>query len=290
MSLTITPAMRALLNQRSHRFAKLWQVRRTDGEVLRFTSHNRTITFGGFDYIPTGGGSLSAERRQGGLEDSNASFLGVLTDDAITFDDLWAGRYRETEITQYKVDWRYPFAGSFAISRRWITDTEFDGEVWTAQLSSFPMWLRFQVGDVHGRTCGLTLYEPNCGVSQGAYAAANNSAEVTTIVTPRLKFNVTNWDNSQSNDYFNGGHLIWYTGANAGVKSQIKTYINSPRSVELELRTPFDIVDGDTFNAWRGCNKLGRTGDCKLVFNNMVNFDGYQDMPGTDQMIQTQTK
>jgi uncharacterized phage protein (TIGR02218 family) len=270
------------------------EIRRMDGEVLRFTDHNGTITYNGFDYIPTGGGSLTATRKNWGLDDAGADFIGVISSEAITYEDLYAGRYREAKVTTTTLEWRYPWAGKFLKSVHWVMETKFDGEQWTANMSTISGWLRFNVGDVHGRTCELTLYEPACGVSPGEYALGSSSMQVASIVTPRRIFTTADQSNSQSDGYFDGGHVIWITGPNEGVKSQIKVYTESiPTAavqIELELETPFDITTNDHFGAWAGCNKIGVLGDCKLKFNNMLNFRGYETMPGTDRMVRTPTR
>lgn len=291
MSLTLAAPMRALIGNRCHRLAKCWFVQREDGVPLRFTDHDNTLEFQGFTYAPTGGGSLTAARRVAGLEPQQADFIGVLTSSAITFADLHAGRYRHARIDEYLIDWKYPFEGRFQQKRYWIEETRFDSGVWTAYLSTFPVWLTVPVGDTYGRNCRHTLYsnDPNkagdCRVSQGMFAAANESMQVDVVLTPRLKFELLLIDNPQSNDYFNGGHLLWISGANAGLVSQVKDYQNSPtpRFVELELKTPNAIVDGDTFNMWRGCDKLFAT--CKTVFNNVPNNGGRHLIPGTDRVL-----
>lgn len=294
MSLTLTPSIRPLVKQRTHRWAKCWEIRPNGLQPIRLTDCDRTIRFAGFDYVPTGSGSLSAQRRVAELEESNADFAGALTSDAITDEDLLAGRYREAEVNQFLVDHRFPSEGAYETKRFWITETKWDSGAWSAAWTGIPSWLRMSTGFVHGRTCDRTLYDVGCGVSKGAYAMVGATCEVTSVLTSRLKFTFNSAEgiNSQSNGYYDGGELVWYSGANEGVTSQIKTYIMTPNpdSIELELRTPLDIQEGDTFNAWAGCNKLGRTGDCKDKFDNLINFRGYQDMPGTDRMVQSPTQ
>lgn len=40
-----------------------------------------------------------------------------------------------------------------------------------------------------------------------------------------------------------------------------------------------DILPGDAVELVRGCNHLGRTGDCQLKFNNYINYGGFEDIP-----------
>ena len=34
-----------------------------------------------------------------------------------------------------------------------------------------------------------------------------------------------------------------------------------------------------------GCNKTGRGGDCQVKFDNLVNFRGFEDVPGQDKVL-----
>jgi hypothetical protein len=40
-----------------------------------------------------------------------------------------------------------------------------------------------------------------------------------------------------------------------------------------------DLLLGDEVQLARGCNHLGRAGDCKLKFANYINYGGFEDIP-----------
>ena len=278
-------AASALVSPRqSHRHARLWWIRRVDGTDLRFTDHDHKLTYSFFDYTPVGGVNPTAIRKQSALEEQNFEVVGVLSSAAITYDDLRSGRYHEAEINEYLVDWLYPWAGPLQHSRYWITETKFDGEQWTAQVSSIPYWLRFQTGDVYSRNCEHDLGDSECTVALGPLQA---SGSVGTVATDRLTFSVSSLS-STSDGYWADGDLTWLSGPNLGQTQRIRDYTDSSHTVSFYLRAPFTITTGDEFYMTPGCNKTRAT--CSSKFSNVVNFGGQPFIPGTDKLIQTPTK
>lgn len=274
----------ALVHPRqSHRLARLWWIRRTDGFDLRLTDHDHKLTFDLFTYTPIGGVDATAIRKAGALEEQNFEARGVISSDAITYDDLRAGRYHEAEVNEYAVDWMYPWVGQLQHTRYWITETSFDGERWTAQVSGIPYWLRFATGEVLARNCGADLGDDRCGV---ALAPLQETADIGTIATDRLVF-TANSIASTSDDYWNEGTLEWISGANIGIVSKIRDYVDSSRTITLYLRTPFAMDTSDSFTMTPGCDKRKVT--CSTKYANVANFRGFEFMPGTDKLIQTPT-
>jgi hypothetical protein len=111
---------------------------------------------------------------------------------------------------------------------------------------------------------------------------------------PRKKFNVGELTPSSGgatpgrdefpDDCMNGGLLKWATGPNAGRAMEVRDFTAAGQLLELYLSMPFDIEVGDTAVVYRGCGKR-RDEDCLAVFNNVINFRGEPDVPGTDQMM-----
>ena len=88
---------------------------------------------------------------------------------------------------------------------------------------------------------------------------------------------------SESDEHFRFGKIIWLTGNNAGIVSEVLRYTDANREFELQDQTPFDIQTGDTFDAIVGCS--GLKDDCQTKFDNVVNFGGDPYMPGADRMV-----
>jgi len=75
------------------------------------------------------------------------------------------------------------------------------------------------------------------------------------------------------------GVIWWIRGANAGLKSVIRTWNSGTQAVTLYFRMPNDIAVGDRFIYIRSCQRRF-TEDCLGVFQNSINFRGFPHLPG----------
>lgn len=285
-----TMPIRSLLVNGTHRFASCWKIERTDGIVLRFTDHNQNLTVDGEVYEPLAGSFASSRQRSEGTSPQNMDIRGSLTSATITEEDLRLGKYREAKVTDFTVDWQYPFAGKFRLSVYYIENTTFDGEVWYASIAGLKVRLTQVIGDLYERKCRFQLYDSNCTVNPAAYTFSGTVATVVSanrIITSGLT-NITG--------FFDDGLLTWTSGANNGLAFDVKRSVVTSGRVELQIRTPQVIVPGDTFSIRAGCNKLSGinpngatnlTGHCKNKFNNLANFGGYPTIPGNDELYNT---
>lgn len=109
-----------------------------------------------------------------------------------------------------------------------------------------------------------------------------------TTVTNRRDFKdstLTDADAAFTDDWFKYGLLIWTTGANAGLESEIKTSVKSDGRLVLWRSMPYTIATSDEFVIEVGCDKAFST--CRDKFNNVVNFQAFPEVPGRDAMLQT---
>lgn len=83
--------------------------------------------------------------------------------------------------------------------------------------------------------------------------------------------------------WFNGGNVLFETGANAGVAMEVKSWNSITREIELFLSLPTNISPGDTFCVYPGCDKSRIS--CAAIFDNVFNFFGTPDVPGTDELL-----
>lgn len=261
------------------RFATLFLIERTDGVALRFTDHNVPITFEGQVYDPAGGFNSSAEQRNANLKPRNAEFLGAITDNRITLEDLRAGRYKEARITISTVDWKYPWHGVLDRRVYWLTDLTYTEEMWEAQVESIARWFNQKVGRFYNRNCEWNLGDSRCQVDIAALTLAGS---VTGIFKQRVVFDST--ASHGTANYYAYAELVWTGGANINLRHDVKRSATTGR-LTLELATPRPIQVGDTFTVYPGCDRRRQT--CIDKFNNLVNFGGFPYVPGTDKMLTT---
>jgi hypothetical protein len=82
------------------------------------------------------------------------------------------------------------------------------------------------------------------------------------------------------NDWFNYGIITWITGENAGLKGEVKDWVQSTGAIELFLPMPYTIAIGDLFDITPGCDKRHAT--CKDKFDNILNRRAEDFVPGVD--------
>lgn len=270
------PQLIALSVGGMYRLCTCWQITRTDGVVLKITDHDHPVVLAdGFTYSPQNGIYAGARQKQEGTQSQNTETRGVISSDLITNADLRAGRYREAEIQESLVDWKYPYAGRYRFIRYWIDSTTFTGEQWTASLIGLTGQLRQKSGRTITRTCNADLGDARCKINLPALAVTGS---VVTITSPKLKFTTTL---TNPRGFFNDGILTWTSGQNTAIQSEMKNSLLAGGALTLQLRTPFDITIGDTFSVVPGCNKTTGSGGCGR-YNNLINFRGYDTVPGSN--------
>jgi uncharacterized phage protein (TIGR02218 family) len=85
--------------------ATYWQIHRADGVALGFSTHDADLWFDGLMHQSAPGVMPAAIRRSGGFDVDSAEVSGAITHEAISADDLNAGRYENARITVGLVDW-----------------------------------------------------------------------------------------------------------------------------------------------------------------------------------------
>ncbi len=154
----------ALRKTRCKWYAHALKITRTDGVVLRFTDHDRSITFEGELYEPIIMSELSAERREAALRSGDQEALGTVDGVVITVPDLLGNKYRGAEVQDVTFDWRHPFL-VFVRHRKWIRNVNWTGSKWVGALEGRAQMLQRQVGGTFGGTftvpCPFKLGEPN---------------------------------------------------------------------------------------------------------------------------------
>lgn len=260
------------------RFCTCWKITRTDGTVLRITDHDHPLTLtGDGTYSPQDGMYPSARQKQQGTNSQNTQTRGVISSSLIKEEDLRAGIYREAQIEEFMLDWRYPWAGRYNYVRYFIENVSFTEEQWTANLIGLTGKLRRKWGRKITRTCNADLGDARCGIDLEALAV---DGTVDAVSQSRRKFST---DLSNPVGYFNDGLLVWNAGLNTGLVSEVKAYVANLGQVILWLRTPFDIFPGDTFTIKPGCNKQPST--CDVKYGNILNFRGYDTVPGANAVF-----
>lgn len=298
--MTLTPAnpLGSVLGHRAHVYAYVWTITRADATVFRFTSHDQPVVFddgaGNATYTPAGAPSSTALHREASLGEQDRDLAGGISSSQLTDDDLAAGLFEGAEIVERVIDPRYPWAGAFFTNRHWITDARFNGEAWELSMVGVTSWLDQNIGRFFDRTCAVDLFSDRCGLltsDETHYEVLGVEVRTGTIsaTEPRRVFgaNAGDFPVGPGTDEYKFGKIVWTTGDNAGVVSEVKewslTIVDSAHATELMLPTPYEIQAGDEFTITTGCDR--RYSTCRDKFSNSDNFRGFPTMPSADDVL-----
>ncbi len=265
------------------RDAVCYEIKRTDGVQIFITSANEPLVIDGKTYTPMAGIVPSAERVDGSLRDSNQEFVGALTSDLVTEEDLRLGRYRKAEVLSFHVDWLMPWTGRRRVQRFFVGETRQNGQIWEAEIAGISRFLRRKIGSVVSRTCrNSQLGAGTCHYPAWFYTIP--ACGIASVVSD-LKFRLNSTDMpSKADDYLNHGWVRWRSGENWGLFGTIRDYTNSTREVTLFLPMPADIATTDYVDVGIGCDFSQAKCD---EYEQLQFFNGELWTPGTSKMLDT---
>lgn len=278
---TLPPALAAHLTGGLTTLCRCWRVDRHDGVIMGFTDFDRDLAFDGVSYRAASGFTASAIEGQLGLAVSNLDVQGALSADALTEDDLHAGRYDDAAVTIFLVNWA-------DVSQRAILRAGHLGEVsrgklaFSAELRGLAARLDQAAGRVFQRSCAWDLGDARCGVNLGVAERYGIGAIVQ--VFDAFAFAASGLG-ALAAGALARGRLVWTSGANAGLAMEIRAHSFSAGVARLVLSLPMGapLAVGDGFRATVGCDHGFAT--CRDSFGNTLNFGGFPHMPGTDFAI-----
>lgn len=260
---------------------RCWAVTRSDGVEYGFTDHDRELQFEGLVFKADSGLSALALAQGTGLAVDNTEAVGALSDAAVREEDIEAGRFDGAEIRSWLVNWTDPsvrwlqFRGAIGELRR-------SGGAFHAELRGLSGALNRPLGRVFQKPCTAVLGDRNCRFSM-AVAGYSEERPVGTVQQAK----VFSWSDLSGFEpgWFARGRLVVTSGAASGLWGAIKLDRAEANTRVIELWEPLraSIEPGDTVRLEAGCDKRFET--CRLKFNNLVNFQGFPDIPGEDWVV-----
>jgi uncharacterized phage protein (TIGR02218 family) len=258
-----------------------WAVTRTDGAVFGFTDHDRDLAFDGITFRADSGLSARALQQGTGLSVDNTEALGLLSDAGLSEADIVAGRFDGAEVRCWRVNWADPDQRLLQF-RGTIGELQRNGASFTAELRGLTEALNRPLGRIYQKPCTAVLGDTACRVD---LSGPDHSLTLTVAAIESTRVLRLAGAGTAPQGWFRRGRLIVLDGAAAGLHGTIKrdTAQSSQREVELwePLRAP--LAPGDSLRLLAGCDK--RFSTCRDKFANLVNFQGFPDLPGDDWRI-----
>lgn len=261
--------------------AHAWAIERKDGMILGFTDHDRDLNFDGLTFRADTGLSALSLAQSTGLSVDNTEALGALSDLSIREDEIEQGRFDAAEVRAWLVNWqdtdqRYlQFRGTIGELRR-------SNGGFQAELRGLTEALNRPLGRVFQKPCTAVLGDNACGFE---LTLPGYSADI--LIDAVNQSRIFRWENLSGFEpgWFGRGRLQVLDGSAAGLWGMVKTdRFDGPTRV-IELWEPIRSVlnSGTSVRLIAGCDKRSTT--CRLKFNNLLNFQGFPDIPGEDWIL-----
>ncbi|MBY6152555.1 DUF2163 domain-containing protein [Vannielia litorea] len=260
---------------------RCWAVERRDGVVLGFTDHDEGLGFDGIAFKANSGLTAKALVQGTGLAVDNTEALGALMSEAITEEDILAGRYDGAEVRAWMVNWANPDA-RLMLFRGTIGEVSRANGAFEAELRGLTEALNQPQGRVYQPQCSAVLGDGKCryDLSVPGYSAEVAVEQVQDGRVFRFS-GMAEFDQR----WFERGRLRVLSGEAAGLVGLVKNdrLSNARREVELWEQLPAQIAVGDMVRIEAGCDKRAQT--CRLKFDNFLNFRGFPHIPGEDWLM-----
>ncbi|SEK38074.1 phage conserved hypothetical protein BR0599 [Roseovarius azorensis] len=265
---------------------RCWALTRRDGVVMGFTDHDRELVFDGIAFRPDTGLSALALQQTTGLSVDNTEALGALSDAAIREADIEAGRYDGADLRAWLVNWQ-DVAARQLLFRGTIGELRRAGGAFEAELRGLTDALNVPMGRVYQKSCSAVLGDRDCtfDLETPGYVSEREVEEIEGNRVFRFA-GMGGFDEG----WFRHGVIRVQSGAAAGLVGLIKRDRSEGAGRVIELWHPLraEVASGDALRIEAGCDK--RMVTCQIKFGNLLNFQGFPDIPGDDWTITDPTK
>lgn len=284
---TLTNGMVKHLAGRSHSRCNMLLLDLDDGTSIGITDHDKPIDYdigdGSVTYDAGTGILTSNVSMACGLDADNYEVTGPIGE-TVTRDGILGGRYNRARARLFEVNWKDPSIGAIKILAGYVSEARVEGGKFVLEIRSDMDFFNQTVGRVIQNQCDADFGDARCGATPTTTIATFVSGDAMTLTV--------SYPDSYADDFFNMGTVIGLTGLNAGTTMEILDWNdNGDGTAVILLFAPLaDIPDvGDTFTVKNGCSKMRMSSDATvptcLTHNNVVNFRGYPELPGSDQVL-----
>lgn len=265
-------------------WAECWKITRRDGEVFAFTSLDRDVEFRGVTYKACD--SLSASAMELGAmlgETGNLELAGIISDDSIREDELFAGLFDGADVEVWMVPWKDDGTTPWRMAVGRTGKMSQGDRGFKMEVLTFGALLQQQaLVETYTPSCRWDLGDSRCTVALGPLTVSGTVESVAGRAAGNAASHRIFTDSSrgEADGYFDLGLLTWTGGANAGAQSEVKSFAGGQFVLWAPMLHPIQV--GDTYEVHPGCDKSPDT--CKSKFSNYVNFGGFPDVPGRDSI------
>lgn len=257
-------------------FADLYTFTLVSGTIKRFTTWDTDLTYGGNTYSCSGPALERGRTRTVLGVEVDTLDLNIWPKAADQVDSMsWlaaaaSGALDGMQVRLDRVAMSSPpvvVGGYINFTGRWSDFTLSRTEIRGTVRSDLELLNTQLPRNLYQAGCQHTLYDADCGLDRNAWKILGivATATPTSIITSL----------SQAAGYFDQGYIQFITGALAGTRRSVKSYL--PGAFSLLNPLPLVPGTGDTFYAYPGCAKTQAV--CTSKFSNLANFRGFPYIP-----------
>jgi uncharacterized phage protein (TIGR02218 family) len=249
-----------------------WRLERRDGICLGFTSHDRDLEVDGLVYRAAPGMMPSAISIGDGFDAAALDVAGALTSDAITGEDMRAGRWDGAAVRLFLIDWEDPAGEQVRVARGELGDIAVKANGFETEVRGPAALLERPVVEQTSPECRAELGDRRCRIDM---TGRTRITRIAGVVSETVVDVAAAPAGANACAY---GRLRWIGGPNGGLDS----FIAASSGAQLTLRDdpPFAPAAGDLVEIREGCDKRYET--CTGRFANAANFRGEPHLPGMD--------
>lgn len=275
MSRTVSVALAAHLATRAHHRCNMLRLDLRDGTALGITDHDQDLPFdegsGEITYTASTGIFPSDVTLQAGLEADNFEVNGPIGA-VVTLAALLGGRFDRARARLFVVNWDELTQGPLRIMAGNIAEVRVEGSKFVFEIRSD--------SDRFNQTIGR-LITPYCPGDHATCCVQIADELPTTLDAVVDEYHLTVDAVIDPADYADG--RLWFTsGALAGTLP-VEIVGGSGSTLELFEPLPATPSPGDALTLKEGCNRTREM--CRDRFDNVVNFRGFPEVPGSDQAL-----
>lgn len=256
-----------------------------DGTSFGVTDHSKDLAFdigdGSVTYV-SGTGILASDIvTSTSLETDNYEVTGPIST-TVTRAAVLGGRFDRARARLFQVNHKSLGDGAIKLLAGNVSAARVEGGKFILEVRSDMDRFNQVVGRVLTNQCDADFGDARCGATPTVITLT------ITAVTDAMNF-TGSFAGTYANDFFNMGKCTPVTGANAGgLPVEIFDW-TSGGAVTLFMPMTVTPAIGDTFSVQDGCSKARKSDDVTvptcLTHNNVVNFRGFPEIPGSDQVL-----
>ena len=276
---TISTALKTHLGEQSTSLCSLLKVTRKDGFVFGFTDFDTDIVYQSVTYKANTGHTPSSIVTSSALNVDNLEIETHVDTTTITESDVNAGLWDYANVEIIRVNYQDLTQGAMYLRKGSLGQIKFGRNQVIVELRGLMQTLQQIIGRIYAPSCDADLGDSKCGFNL-ATAGFTVSGTITSVTSGREFFDSSR---SEAVGFFDGGKITFTSGLNNNYQMEVKTFGGGGGAISLQQHMPDTVSIGDGYTMIAGCDKVRET--CVNKFNNVINFRGFPDIPGTDRLV-----